>query len=450
MKSLSILLVLVLRITTLFADDNAAISNVYIHQSGKNNLFVLQLKDGDTYDYMRYTDKHTYHDYGVYTIRHGKISFVSKNRTHGFNSVGGKTYFLNKKGLFKTRMDAWRGKKSTLEISEDPIYMHTWDFNPITGKSAADVEAEKTKLAEDKKAKAGEAHLKQMAAFTKTFYMNEAMTYANPYTALLETNYCGPEACVTTIDGVVVPYSGDTTKTTLVSKYATVIHESTHNFNSHGSYLVMPGVEIPVSHTRTFYSSEIKSIVPAGASDKIFRYNDYVGVGSELSANTTGIYGLMDEFSAYENGTRACVLSAQSALQYGDTALAKNFLSQASENYFAAYEFELFIGWYLHYAKDNQQEIYKGIMANDNLRIAYTLTDQQFISTIADMKKTATTAKAGKDYFSYYETTYAAYPKQLLAKEKPYLSAFMMKGVTENNYSDFIKKSNTTAVKGRG
>jgi hypothetical protein len=439
MKSLTILLVLVLRITTLFADDNSAISKVYIHKAGKNNLYVLQLKDGNTYDYMRYTDKHVYHDFGVFTIRHGKITFVSKNRKHGFNSVGGKTYILNKKGLFKTRTDALFGKKSTLDISDDPNYMKSWDYNPITGKSEADISAEKDKLAADKKEKSEEARLKQMAAFTKTFYLNEAYSYATEYEQMLEKNYCGPESCITQVGNEVVPYAGDTTFAHLIGDYETVMHESTHTFNNSGKYLVIPGIEIPVSHTTTYNSSEFKTIVPDGAAKKIFRYDTYVGDSSVVSANKSGIYGLMDEFSAYENGTRACVISAKTALSRGDTALAKNFLSQASATYFAEYEFELFIGWYLHYAKDNHPDVYKSTMANNNLRLTYTLLDQEFTATIADLKSTAKAAGEPKDFLVYYENTYAVYPKQLLVQEKSYLTAFSLKGVTEKNYSTYVK-----------
>lgn len=450
MKFLTIFSVLILRITTLFANDNAAISQVFVHDAGKNNLYVLQLKDGNTYDYMRYTDKRIYHDFGIFVIRHNKISFQSQNPKHGFISVSGKTYIMNKKGLFKSRMDALTGKKSAMGVSQDPIYMNAWDFNPLTGKSTEDLNAEKAKANEDKLAKANEARLKQMAAFTKTFYLNEASMYANPYEAMLESNYCGPESCVTTVDGKVVPYNGDTSKAHLVGNYATVIHESVHAFNNSGKYFIIPGIEIAVEHTPTFNSSEFKKIVPQDASTRIFRYNDYVGDSSIVSANLFGIYGLMDEFSAYENGTRACVLSAQTALQYGDTALAKNFLSQASENYFAAYEFQLFIGWYLHYAKDTHPNVYQSLMANNNLRITYTLIDQEFTTAIADMKKTAVLAKEGKNFAAEYETKYAAYPKQLLVKEKPYLTAFAVKGINESNYSESIKKTSMTTVKSRG
>ncbi len=429
------LLVLLFQFTSLFADNS--ISKVYVHQSGKNNLYVLQLKDGNTYDYMRYTDKRTYHDYGVYEIRHGKITFESHNRKHGFNSVGGKTYFISKKGLFKTKIKAILGKESVLNPSEEALYMNTWDFNPITGKSAVDIEAEKATKDKAKSESSAEKKHERLMDYTKTFYINEADFYANPYKDLLDKNYCGPGCYTTVVNGTSEDWNYDTTRNVLSSDFGTVIHESTHNFNG-SKYFVIPGIEIAVNQTSTFNSSEFSTIVPADASKRIFRYETYVGANAVVSANKSGIYGLMDEFSAYENGTRADVLAAKTALANGDTTLANNFLSQAKGTYFAAYEFNLFIAWYLHFAKTNHPDIYKETMANTALRLTYTLIDQEFKTTIADLKTTAVAAGEGKDYLSYSEEQYVAYPKQLLVKEQPYLNDFKIKGVTNENYWRFL------------
>src|ERR1041385_1816849 len=116
MKPMLFLLVLLFQFTGLFADNT--ISSVYIHQAGKDNLYVLQLKDGSDYDYMRYTNKRVYHDWGNYSIHHGKIVFESKNNKHGFNSVGGKTYFISDKGIFKTRIKSILNKEAVLSHSD--------------------------------------------------------------------------------------------------------------------------------------------------------------------------------------------------------------------------------------------------------------------------------------------------------------------------------------------
>ncbi|HET6992848.1 MAG TPA: hypothetical protein VFJ43_16050, partial [Bacteroidia bacterium] len=416
----------------------SSISKVFIHKSGKNNLYVLQLKDGNSYDYMRYTDKRVYHDYGIYSIHHGKIIFESHNRKHGFNSVGGKTYFISRKGLFKTRMDALFGKHAALTISDETIYMNSWDFNPITGKSAAVLEAEKTEKENVTKEKSMEVRKAQLEAYTKTFFLTETENYANDYKSMLETSYCGPGCYKTQVGNTLLDWDLDTSRQTLVGDFGTMIHESTHTFNNQDSYLIIPGIAIKVDRTSAYKSCEFKSIVPADAPAKIFRYGTYVGDSSIVSANVSGIYGLMDEFSAYENGTRADVIAAKSALEKGDTVLARTFLSQAQGTYFAYYEFNLFIAWYLHYAKKSHPDVYKETAANTNLRITYTMIDQEFASTIADLKKTGAAAGEGKDFLSYSDSQYVAYPKQLLVKEQPYLTDFAVKGVTEENYWRFL------------
>jgi hypothetical protein len=435
MKPMLFLLVLLFQFTGLFADNS--ISKVFVHQSGKDNLYVLQLKDGSAYDYMRYTNKRVYHDFGVYTVHHGKIAFVSHNNKHGFNSVAGKTYFISEKGLFKTRIKSILGKESVLEKSDEAIYMKAWDFNPLTGKSAADLEAEKSEKERVKNEKSLEKKHEALINYTKTFYINTAEFYATPYRSLLENNYCGPGCYSTVIDGNAMDWNYDTSRTTLSSDFGTVVHESTHQFNG-AKYMVIPGIEIPVERGKFFTSSEFKKIVPAGAAAKIFRYQTYVSDSAVVSANKAGIYGMMDEFSAYENGTRADVLAAQAALANGDTVLARNFLSQAKGTYFAYYEFNLFIAWYLHYAKTDHADIYKETMANSNLRLTYTMIDQEFKSTIADLKKTAAAAGEGKNYLAESDSQYAAYPKELLVKEQSYLTAFAIKGVTKDNYWRFF------------
>jgi hypothetical protein len=439
MKSLLSLLVSVLCVNTLFAEDNSSVNNVYIHKAGKDNLYVLQLKDGNSYDYMRYTNKRVYHDFGIFTIHHGKIIFESHNRKHGFNSVGGKTYFISRKGLFKNRTDALFGRNAALSITDDVIYMNSWDFNPITGKSAADLEAEKTEKETVKKVKSAEIRKAQLEAYTRTFFMTTAQDYAYPYENMLEKSYCGPGCYKTQIGNTSVDWDQDTARLTLMNDFGTMIHESTHTFNN-DSFLIIPGIAIHVNRSSFYKSSEFKSIAPADASAKIFRYGTYVGDSSVVSANVSGIYGMMDEFSAYENGTRADVLAAKSALAKGDTALARNFLSQAQGTYFAYYEFNLFIAWYLHYAKTNHADVFKETMANTNLRITYTMIDQEFASTISELKKTGAAAGEGKDFLSYNESAYSSYPKKLLVKEQSYLTAFAVKGVTEENYWRFLDK----------
>ncbi len=431
MKSLSLLLfALVVRVTALYADENAAsISQVFVKESGSYNVYVLQLKEDGTYDYSRYTNRRVYHDFGDYRTRKGKIEFISKNRKHGFNSVGGKVYFMNKKGIFKTRVDAITGKKAVLSISQDPIYMRSWDYNPITGKTIAEMEAEKAAKAQARITPA--QRNKQLAAFTKKFYFSEAATYASDYKTILEQRgYCGPE-CFR------VSWNYDTTKSALVDDFSTVIYESTRSTNTN-YILVIPGIEIPVTQTPTFYSYEATIVAPVEAPAKISRFRTYVGDSSMLASNVSGIYGLVSEFSAFENATRASVMAARTAKSMGDNELASEFLEQANANYYAAYEFKLFIAWYLHFAKVSRPQVYREVMDNQNLRVAYTLIDQEFALTIEDLRQ-ASNEMGKSDLFASTESSRAAYPKQLLAKEKKYIDPFAVKGVNKANFLEHIR-----------
>jgi hypothetical protein len=375
-------------------------------------------------------------------VRHGKISFVSKSKKRDFASVSGKTYFINKKGMFKSRFQAITGKSSVLHASDQPEYRNSWNFNPLTGTL---MEAGKPK---PKPSPAVDfAKQRELTAnYTKNYYLNLAGTFAMPYKAMLEKSYCGPDCYSTMVNNAEVQWKQDTSANVLFNEFETVVHESVHLYNNSfatpGSfgYLVVPGIEISVVPTQPFRSSEVKWIAPADAGEKIFRYNTYLSDSSIVSANTIGIYGLMDEFSAYNNGVRACVVAAQNAMMKGDTAKAAGFIAQASGTYFAYYEFNLFIAWYIHTAKASYPEKYKELMANTNLRVAYTLIDANFKENIDNMKRTGDIlqGKTGNDYFAFNEKQYTVYPKKLLEKEKIYLDAFRVKGVTQGNYFTFI------------
>lgn len=443
---LSLLVALLIPVTALLADnDSLAVSQVFIHPSGKSSVTVLQLREGGRYDYSRYTPKRIYHDHGVFQIRRGKISFESKAKKRDGVFIGGKTYFINKKGLFKTRAQAVFGKKSVLKFTDDPEYAKGWTYNPLTKKD----ELVEKKALEEKKQKeaASKNNYKAMADYTRLFYVNLAGDYASPYKAVLEKGYCGPDCYSTVVNNMPVKWNYDTTYKTLFSEFETVVHESVHHYNSgigrdgKQGYLIEPGVEVSAPVNMVFNSSEIKKIAPADASAKIFRYNTYVSDSSKVSANVSGIYGLLDEYSAYNSGVRTCVIAAQNALMKGDTAKAAQFISQASGTYFAYYEFNLFIAWYLRTAKADHNDLYKDMMANTNLRVTYTLLDASFKETIDNLKRTSAIVekKTGTDALAYNEKTYAAYPKKLLEKEKTTLDAFKVKGVTKANYFTYLK-----------
>ncbi|GAB4139830.1 MAG: hypothetical protein Fur0041_15020 [Bacteroidia bacterium] len=423
---------------TLAAFSADSVERVFVHASGKSTVYVLQLQKNGRYDYCRYTQKKSNHDYGTWVIRKKKIFFKSENRKHGFNSVGNKSYFFTKKGLYKKRSDAWLNKNSVLTVSDDNRYFNDWSINPLNGKSILN---DKSVVAENKSSTnaAGNVSKEVAGKYIKSYYLKLSGNFTPGYTPVLENNYCGPECYCTVINGVSAPWNSDTNTTTAFGDYETVIHESVHSYNtigwSNGKIMIKPGIDIQVEAGKKYTSAEFKKIIPADAPSHIFRYKTYVGEDSKVSANVSGIYGLMDEFSAYHNGVLAMVVAAENAMKKGDTALASRFINQANGTYKAFYEFRLFIAWYLHYAKSNYPEIHQDMMANTNLRIAFTLLDDAFKHTLLryDNVMISTSKSSGG------ASSYAGYEVQQMKTEKIYLDEFRMKNVNENNYQNFLK-----------
>jgi hypothetical protein len=109
-----------------------------------------------------------------------------------------------------------------------------------------------------------------------------------------------------------------------------------------------------------------------------------------LTENTTsnhhGIYGLLDEFSAYYHGFNATLLLYErneeifEKFQYVD-------LNDLVSNEFAYYEFKLFIAWYLKYLINCEPNVYNQIVSNKNLRHVYNSIDIAFSKRCKDFEK---------------------------------------------------------------
>ena len=63
------------------------------------------------------------------------------------------------------------------------------------------------------------------------------------------------------------------------------------------AYYTGEGKHIKVPQTETYLSEEMAVQIPEEL--RTFRYDTYVGKGAVVSANKRGIYGLMNEFTAY-------------------------------------------------------------------------------------------------------------------------------------------------------
>lgn len=282
----------------------------------------------------------------------------------------------------------------------------------------------------------------KMSALTKKYYLKLSADYATPYKAILEHSYCGPDCFTTYVNGKQTEWNYDTSAAILFEDYHSIVHESVHNYNFFKSkfgrnhYLVEPGIEIDVNTISVFHSSEIRKVIAIDADKKISRYDAYVSESSTVSANTDGIYGLLEEFSAYNNGSRCCLLGAEAAMLKGDTALAYRFIESANRVFFAYYEFNLFITWYLKTAELFYPETYSTLQADSNLRIAYTLLDESYNETVSRMVNAGLEIKksTGKNPMEGNEQIYGEYPNQLLGIEQKWLGNFRMPGVSIEAY----------------
>jgi len=274
----------------------------------------------------------------------------------------------------------------------------------------------------------------------KVYFMRLYSEFAPHYKAFVDSNYCGPGCYKLVVNNQLTEPSSDTTNDQLFDSFGSVVHETVHTFDRHTKLMVEPGIVIGFLPTETLYSEGIASIVPADAAEKIFRYKTYVGKGSVVSANKDGIYGLMDEFTAYRNGTKACIDAASVAKSKGNAKRTEGFLKLATQTYYACYEFRLFIGWYLKYLEKTKPQAYAALLNNTNFRVAYTLIEQGFLNDIQTMENLVKETPNAKWYYDYYEKEYSVYCKEHLPEVEPQLSILKVQGVDQSNYKQFLKK----------
>ena len=139
-----------------------------------------------------------------------------------------------------------------------------------------------------------------------------------------------------------------------------------------------------VKRTVLYNSNELKDLIPEELRE--FRYKLYIADSGNLSSQVHGIYGLMEEWNAYYLGNRTGV---DLYAYYLERAKKKpgdmlKYVSQVGGSYFAYYEFKYFILKYLENAQKNHQEVYEAMMANSELRKAFTEIDTAFASLIEE------------------------------------------------------------------
>jgi hypothetical protein len=172
----------------------------------------------------------------------------------------------------------------------------------------------------------------------------------------------------------------------------TVVHEDNHSlhtfwgrevlkkkfggffdvFYNYDYYYLSDGAFTLMKKTKTFPSREIVPSIPDDL--RTFRFPDYVETSNEIqSTQNEGIYGLLDEFNSYYQGTRASFDLLAYYQKAGKSANWHDFFTGVNSTYYGCLEFRFFILKYLMYAKAHHPDVYQAIL--DNTAWCYTFLE---------------------------------------------------------------------------
>ena len=273
-----------------------------------------------------------------------------------------------------------------------------------------------------------ELYIKQSQEYIKTKAIASIKKWCPEYMLLVDSAYCGPGCYNALVGNKMIMYDGDT-NIRFPDELETLIHESTHRYNKevwewgknfNHRYMITPGHDLWARHTKLYASSEFIAIVPKDAPTKIFRYGLYVGPSSTVSANSWGIYGMMDEFSAYYNGSRSAWIGYHLAKSSGDKKAMAIFEQRCLGTYFAWYEFRTFMGWYLTYAKMKHPDVYKETMENREIAKVFAELDREF----GDLATKAEKEFSESWILEQYEKEYVSYLRPIMKGLEPILAEF--------------------------
>jgi hypothetical protein len=189
----------------------------------------------------------------------------------------------------------------------------------------------------------------------------------------------------------------------IVNSLNTIVHEICHSYtfiaahsllnetqqsnsftdNSYSALYINPEETILLRHTDVFVSRKMQTSIPKEMRTQ--RFSTYIrSIAPNLGSQKNGVYGLLDEWNAYYQGTRTTLelYDYYQEKSREDHLVWLDFFADFSGTYFAHLEFKYFILKYLFYAKENYSEVYKNIMQNNSFIKAYCAIDSHFSQLI--------------------------------------------------------------------
>lgn len=259
----------------------------------------------------------------------------------------------------------------------------------------------------------------------KDYVLSFCHQYAPEYASLIQSSYSSPNSWTRSVNGVVQANSFNAqNREHLIDEFESIIHETTHHKNSFNGFLIDPSTYLVLTDQESqismkfFKSDLIEKVVSTEAQEKIFRYDTYVSKQSSVGANNQGIVGIMDEYSAYQNGCTAALIAYDNALKDKDTTLAITFFKEALATHFAYYEFNVFLGAYVKYARLYNPEVYQQILKLTTLKKAYTMNTQRFLNSLQVIQTSSTRLKGNyhlvKYSVDYYNKNYVEFAKEYM------------------------------------
>ncbi len=189
---------------------------------------------------------------------------------------------------------------------------------------------------------------------------------------------------------------------------------------------------------------EKEEVMPDSLHEQISWFKHYIGDTVKYFWYESKIYEILNYFDAYYQGCKADVeLRRPRALQtniYNRVTIENDPKGGKYYHYEGRgtvsgllddiIEQKLFISWYLRYARQRNTEFYEVVYNNVNLRIVYTLLDEQLTSLIKTIQEDPLLMRL-----------YRQRRKQFMTKEDiGELEKFRLSGLTRDNYKKYLEK----------
>jgi len=190
----------------------------------------------------------------------------------------------------------------------------------------------------------------------------------------------------------------------ILDDIGTAVHESCHAYESmkvfhyitagelafefddnYSVYFLSSDEEYVVKHSKTFPSKEFAKEIPKDY--QTLRYKTYINTSTKnLGTQQKGIYGLMDEWTAYYNGFKTTVLNfpEYKKLANRDAGKYLKYMEHASSHKVAYLEFKYYILHYLYFARNKHLDIYREVINNQQFIKAYSAVNLAYANIISD------------------------------------------------------------------